>query len=576
MSLSSNLVSLDEVIKWFKETDHSKLNKYFNLIVSVVKEVERPPTQVVLIVRDEMVEETKILIDQSTWPDNFHRYQEFNHGDIIFCHNALVPLAEDIIIASYISVFDQTKPDSRKSLSISPFKYWSPHELIAANDAKCRQRIRELREFNLKNSQTYEKKDKSNPASATASRSLSLDSSRLSSVFMSDDEDTHSPPRKAPRMSSTPKSKNSSQSSFKLCESSRKSINSGSIRELQAENNSSDESTIAPSSEDEEVRNLTIQPDKSPNPSNRSRRQNDSFQTDVPQSVVSSYHTVETSDRTGRIVSPVGSEFDVFEDTREHFEQDDLYEFPYINTMPANCKLIDFKKIDTYDGNYFQVKATATTCTIYEDLFESRPDEEKASYINRLIVAKCIHLVCRDCKYQIPFVDRIEVDVLDWIIEASTAEELQVYDCPSCFDSTMHFVFHVEFTISESLPESNKMRIENVKKTRSAKKKKTPSTIDVVLTGISALLYFGQRPEDVLISEYNSNKVLDGIRVAFTEEEELPIDPCIRWWYLARINYDESELEERSDEAKFSIITISNDTITDPSTENELEESITS
>ena len=616
---ATNFVKLGDIDEWYRDPVHIKLNKWFDAFAVIVKQVERIANgpKILLAVRDETVEEFKVLIDMSDWSD-VDKYHEFNQDDIIFFKRAIVPSSMDVLVAAYISTFDlcprsSTSASQASSLEVHqpPFRYWSPNHIIVANEAKCRRRIGELRDF-VKNKTTPRKRKAEAvlrpPGSATSSRSISLDSSRLSFAFNPNDDEaskspttTKSPPLKSPRISSTPKSKGSQtpskaqgQRNSSQRNSSTKSSRPSSVRrqiiDIDSDTTDDDATIVGSSSPNrlstESEGDLTIiengsnqenvEDSDEPRPLKIDLSSpNESFQTAAsPTSQVDAEEII-----SGEGGSERG---EIFEDTREHFEQDDDPEFPFVNPVPSTCKFISFSQISTHEGDYFVVKGKATKCSIEVFENEEADDEQSSSQHmeNRLTVAKAVDLFCSGCAFQTPLAQQLNLDLASWL-SSQDEERFNSFKCPMCDDETLAFTFNISFVVSDVSDEvkeeeekegegpSTSKRKRRSRRSNKSKKKKnnTPVTFEAVLTGISAIMYFGQRPEDALISEYNSCVILKGIRAVFNTDD--PNDSGIRWWYIVKLsNYTENTIP-----FDYSIITIVADESDTTDAEIEHEES---
>ena len=148
--LPTEFVKLEEITKWYKNPVHLELHKWFDIFASLVRSKRIcHGTKVLATVRDETVDRFKVLIDMTDWLDS-DKLHEFVRGDIIFFKRAIVPASADIVVVAEISTFHLNPPSSAStmsSLEMLFFAYWSPTHVIVTNEAKCRERIKELRHF---------------------------------------------------------------------------------------------------------------------------------------------------------------------------------------------------------------------------------------------------------------------------------------------------------------------------------------------------------------------------------------------------------------------------------------------
>ena len=423
--LPTEFVKLDEITEWYKDPAHTKLHRYFDVFAALVRSEKINGPKVLLTVTDETVDELKVVLDMTDWPDH-ERQHQFQPGDIIFIKRAIVPATLNLVVGAFISTFDLNPQSSASNIHRPPFAFWSPNHIIVTNEAKCRKRITQLRNFVNNNiiAPTLDKRESSDTSIAT----------------------------------------NGTASIGKGEESSSSSATS-----------------------------------------------------------------------------------DAFEQTKEHFEQDFEPDIPFINPVLRPCKLISFGEIDTHTENYFAVKGKALKCSIDEEE-ESDPDQPPSAHLkNRRKVAKIIDLFCHRCNLRVPLVERLESDLSHWL--EGQADHIDSFQCPTCNDVTMSFDFDVSFTISEGTSSKEGRRHKGSPSKKTNEGVRTPVTIDAVLTGLSAKTYFGQKPEDVLVSESNSIQVLNKVRAAFKADDAN--DSGIRRWYIVRLNCEEGIIA-----CQFSLITI--------------------
>lgn len=477
MAKIQTISSLKDINDWYSDADHYAQNKYFDVIAAVTQEVEREDCKVLISVRDESVKNFNVLIDQTRWANAIDRHHEYGNGSIIFLQRAYVPKEHDILIAAFICLIEDDQSlsqSSSRSNHANSYPSWSPHHIIVANDRRIRSRIRELRNFLAEERQACESVEAGN---ATASRSLSLDSTRLSlDLLDSTDEET--------------------------VQSREETASPEEVTML------SDESCEAEATTIEESLNSTLKDEAASQVLTIASDRVSPIQGDSPNH--------DTNSPTSSLQS------EVYQDVSDHFSEDpDEHEVPYIDCL-AGGKITSLRN-QSPTQSFHLIKGILVEC----DDFEKLEEDDPIFLHNRLRLCNLITLFCTQCHCELTLRQFLSGGALSWLkyLRSNSVDEKSEFNCIECPDSPLAMSFKIVFHIQEILDMEPSCDLNSTQN-------RNGDRVKACLTGLSAILYFGKRPQEALLTEHSAESILDAVRIHLPEEGKF----VPRFWYLLKLD----------------------------------------